>query len=195
MSPGRGRPLRSRRMSLTRFCSCRSRCRLSFHMRDRHVSDRDCSRYRWCRARIGAGRLVRSAMGRLLGRGLGWCWFPIGKLRRSCICYDRCRRRLVCGQPWIGKLTGLKHVVKAEPEEAAYEHADSKIVCQSGLRFTLGGVLLCCLRTRSDLRAADRMREPSPNLQKFAAPTAGTDESHALRCKPRSYLLRQLPIT
>ena len=40
-----------------------------------------------------------------------------------------------------------------------------------------------------------RMREPSPNLQKFAAPTAGTDESHALRCKPRSYLLRQLPIT
>jgi hypothetical protein len=129
MSPGRGRPLRSRRMSLTRFCSCRSRCRLSFHMRDRHVSDRDCSRYRWCRARIGAGRLVRSAMGRLLGRGLGWCWFPIGKLRRSCICYDRCRRRLVCGQPWIGKLTGLKHVVKAEPEEAAYEHADSKIVC------------------------------------------------------------------
>jgi hypothetical protein len=68
-------------------------------------------------------------MGRLLGRGLGWCWFPIGKLRRSCICYDRCRRRLVCGQPWIGKLTGLKHVVKAEPEEAAYEHADSKIVC------------------------------------------------------------------
>jgi hypothetical protein len=113
MSPGRGRPLRSRRMSLTRFCSCRSRCRLSFHMRDRLVSDRDCSRYRWCRARIGAGRLVRSAMGRLLGRGLGWCWFPIGKLRRSCICYDRCRRRLVCGQLWIGKLTGLKHVVKS----------------------------------------------------------------------------------
>jgi hypothetical protein len=68
-------------------------------------------------------------MGRLLSRGLRWCWFPIGKLRRSCIRYDRCRRRLVCGQPWIGKLTGLKHVVKAEPEEAAYEHADSKIVC------------------------------------------------------------------
>ena len=35
-----------------------------------------------------------------------------------------------------------------------------------------------------------RMREPSPNLQKFAAPTAETDDSHALRCKPRSYLLR-----
>jgi urease alpha subunit len=27
-----------------------------------------------------AGRLVRSAMGRLLSRGLRWCWFPIGKL-------------------------------------------------------------------------------------------------------------------
>ena len=89
----------------------------------------DCSRYRWCRARIGAGRLVRSAMGRLLSRGLRWCWFPIGKLRRTCIRYDRCRRRLVCGQPWIGKLAGLKQVVKAEPEEAAYEHADSKIEC------------------------------------------------------------------
>jgi hypothetical protein len=121
MSPGRGGPLRSRRMSLTRFCSCRSRCRLSFHMRDRHVSDRDCSRYRWCRARIGAGRLVRSAVGRLLSRGLRWC--------RSCIRYDRCRRWLVCGQPWIGKLAGLEQVVKAEPEEAAYEHADSKIEC------------------------------------------------------------------
>jgi hypothetical protein len=82
MSPGRGGPLRSRRVSLTRFRLdaaqlCRSRCRLSFHMRDRHVSDRDCSRYQWCRARIGAGRLVRSAVGRLIGRGLRWCWFPI----------------------------------------------------------------------------------------------------------------------
>jgi hypothetical protein len=46
-------------------------------------------------------------MGRLLSRGLRWCWSPIGKLRRSCICYDRCRRWLVCGQPWIGKLGRL----------------------------------------------------------------------------------------
>jgi hypothetical protein len=68
-------------------------------------------------------------VGRLLSRGLRWCWFPIGKLRRSCIRYDRCRRWLVCGQPWIGKLAGLKQVVKAECEEAAYEHADSKIEC------------------------------------------------------------------
>jgi hypothetical protein len=68
-------------------------------------------------------------MGRLLSRGLRWCWFPIGELRRSCIRYDRCRGPLVCGQPWIGNLAGLKHVVKAEPEEAAYEHADSKIGC------------------------------------------------------------------
>jgi hypothetical protein len=71
----------------------------------------------------------RSVMGRLLSRGLRWCWFPIGELRRSCIRYDRSRRRLVCGQPWIGNLAGLKHVVKAEPEEAAYEHADSEIEC------------------------------------------------------------------
>jgi hypothetical protein len=129
MSPGRGRRLRSRRMSLTRFCSCRWHCRLSFHMRNRHESERDCSRYGWRRARIGAGCLVRSVIRRLLSRGVRCYWFPIGKLRRSCILYDRCRRRLVCGQPRIGKLTGLKHVAKAEPEEAAYGHADRKIAC------------------------------------------------------------------
>src|ERR1700738_2895622 len=39
------------------------------------------------------------------------------------------RRWLVWGQPWIGKLAGLEQVVKAEPEEAAYQHADSKIEC------------------------------------------------------------------
>jgi hypothetical protein len=121
-------------MSLTRFRldaprSCRSFCRVPAHMRGRRENDRSGSRYRWCRARIGAGRLVRSIMGRLPSRGLKWCWFPIGELRRSCIRYDRSRRRLVCGQPWIGNLAGLKHVVKAEPEEAAYEHADSKIGC------------------------------------------------------------------
>jgi len=139
MSPGRGGPLRSRRMSLTRFRldvpPCRCFCRVSAHMRGRRENDRSGSRYRWCRARICAGRLVRSAVGRLLSRGLRWCWFPIDKLRRSCICYDRCRRRLVCGQPWIGKLAGLKQVVKAEPEEAAYEHADSKIECERYLSF------------------------------------------------------------
>ena len=133
MSPGRGGPLRSRRMSLTRFRldvpTCRCFCRVPAYMRGGCENDRSGSHYRWCRARIGAGRLVRSAVGRLLSRGLRWCWFPIGKLRRSCICYDRCRRWLVCGQPWIGKLAGLKQVVKAEPEEAAYEHADSKIEC------------------------------------------------------------------
>jgi hypothetical protein len=106
MSPGRGGPLRSRRMSLTRIRldaprSCRSFCRVPAHMRGGCENDRSGSRYRWCRARIGAGRLVRSAMGRLLSRGLRWCWFPIGKLRRTCIRYDRCRRRLVCGQPWL----------------------------------------------------------------------------------------------
>ena len=135
MSPGRGGPLRSRRMSLTRFRSCQSRCRLSFHTRDRHVSDRDCSRYQWCRARIGAGCLVRNTMGRLLGRGLKWCWFPIDELRRSCIGYDRCGWRFVSSQSWIGKLVGLKHIVKAEPEEAIHEHAHSKIPCDGSRCF------------------------------------------------------------
>jgi hypothetical protein len=125
MSPGRGGPLRSRRMSLTRFRldvpPGRCFCRVPAHMRGGRENDRSGSRYRRCRARIGAGRLVRSAVGRLLSRGLRWCWFPIGKLRRSCIRYDRCRRRIVCGQPWIGKLAGLKQVVKAECEEAAYD--------------------------------------------------------------------------
>jgi hypothetical protein len=133
MSPGRGGPLRSRRMSLTRFRldapPCRCFCRVPAHMRGRRENDRSGSRYRWCRARIGAGRLVRSAMGRLLSRGLRWCWFPIGKLRRSWIRYDRCRRRIVCGQPWIGKLTGLKQVVKAEPEQPANEYANSHMEC------------------------------------------------------------------
>jgi hypothetical protein len=78
-------------------------------------------------------------MGRLPSRGLRWCWFPIGELRRSCIRYDRSRRRLVCGQPWIGNPAGLKHVVKAEPEEAAYEHADSKIECDRYLASSVCG--------------------------------------------------------
>ena len=39
------------------------------------LEQRSGSRYRRCRARIGAGRLVRSAVGRLLSHGLRWC-FP-----------------------------------------------------------------------------------------------------------------------
>jgi hypothetical protein len=162
MSPGRGGPLCLRRMILTRFRLdaphfCRSRCR----MRDRHVSDWDC-RLRSRSARIGAGRLVRSVMGKLHGRGLRWCWFPIAELRSCCICYDRCGRRLVSSQSWIGKLAGLKHIVKAEPEEAAHEHAHRKIHCDGSSSF------LCArIPGAHGLLALRRSRWPQRHLNHY----------------------------
>jgi hypothetical protein len=70
----------------------------------RHGSNR---RSRFGNLSCSAGRLIWSVMRQLLGRALWRCCFRIGGLRRSRILYNRCRRRLVCGQPWIGKPPGL----------------------------------------------------------------------------------------
>jgi hypothetical protein len=131
LSAGRGASLRSCRARLMSFRrrapnSCRSLCRVAVYWWGRHGNHRN---WRLRNLSRSAGRLVRTVIGRPLGRPFRRRCLPVDELRRSSIPYHRRRRRLVCGQSRIRDPAWLKHVVKAEPEEAAYEHTDSKIQC------------------------------------------------------------------
>jgi hypothetical protein len=110
------------RLGAARFC--RSFCGLPVHMRGRQ--HRDCS---LCNRSGPASRLVGSVRGRLPVCALEWCCCPINELWRSCILYDSCSRCLVSCESWIGNLTGLKHLIRAEPEQPANEYANSHMEC------------------------------------------------------------------
>jgi hypothetical protein len=129
LSAGRGASLRSCRARLMSFRrrapnSCRSLCRVAVYWWGRHGNHRN---WRLRNLSRSSGRLVGTVIGRPLCRPFRRRCLPVDELRRSSIPYDRRRRRLVCGQSRIRDLAWLKYIVKAESEEAAYEHRDSKI--------------------------------------------------------------------
>jgi hypothetical protein len=114
---------------------CQERPLLSIRARSRTVIRSDRRSLCRCRVRHGSNRRRRrrcnlsySSWRQLIARTLRRCCFRIGEsVGRTRIFHDRCRKRPVCGQSRVGYVARLKHSIKAEPEGAVHEHAETKV--------------------------------------------------------------------